>query len=231
MDTICQKCKSKFKVPDEKLPQGKIINIPCPKCKGNISIDRRKVPIESPADIDKGSSGLDLAEKEVSDTKGESDISGADHEMESESFGKEEKTALICDDNQSNQDKLRSELKELGYRSIIGKDPNDVLKKLRLNNYDMIILHEEFGGGDPSQNPVLNYIQPMPIPNRRNIFFVLIGKAFSTLDNMMAFSKSANTVINENDLPQIYSILKKSMAENEDFYKIYKETMKELGKR
>jgi uncharacterized protein YbaR (Trm112 family) len=231
MDIVCQKCKSKFKIPEEKLPEGKIINIPCPKCKGNISIDRRKAPIKSQADIDKDSSGLDLNEKKVLDTKAEPAPSEPDHEMESESFGEDEKTALICDDNQSHQEKLRSALKELGYRSVIGKDSNDVLKKLRINHYDMIVLHEEFGGEPSSENHVLSYIQPMSISIRRNIFFVLIGKTFSTLDNMMAFSKSANMVINEKDLPQIFSIFKKSMAENEDFYKIHKKTMKELGKR
>ncbi|MDY6856818.1 MAG: zinc-ribbon domain-containing protein [Thermodesulfobacteriota bacterium] len=231
MDTICQKCKSKFKIPDEKLPEGKIINIPCPKCKGNISIDTRKVPIESPADIDKDSHGLDLSEKGGSDTKKEPAPSESDDGIESELFGEDVKSAFICDDNLSHQEQLQSALKELGYRAIIGKDPNDVLKNLRINHYDIIILHEEFGGGSPSQNPILNYIQPMPISTRRNIFFALIGKTFSTLDNMMAFSKSANTVINEKDLPQIYTILKKTIAENEGFYKIYKETMKELGKR
>jgi hypothetical protein len=47
---------------------------------------------------------------------------------------------------------------------------------------------------------------------------------------MMAFSKSANVVINQKDLSQIKNILRKSIPDNDRFYKVFKETLKALGK-
>ncbi len=38
MDIICENCQSKFKIPDEKIPQGKTATLPCPKCKNKIAI-------------------------------------------------------------------------------------------------------------------------------------------------------------------------------------------------
>jgi hypothetical protein len=200
MEIFCETCKTRLKIPDEKLPKDKVVNIPCPKCNGNISLDTRTLS------------------EETSD------------ETMVEFFEDDEKTALICDDNQSNQEILISALKELGYRVSVGTDPKDVLEKMRFTHYDVIVLNEEFGGGPPSENPVLSHIQPMPIVTRRNIFFTLIGKQYTTLDNMMAFSKSANLVINQKDLFHIKNILRKSISDNDRFYKVFKETLKALGK-
>jgi predicted Zn finger-like uncharacterized protein len=38
MEIICDNCQSKFRVPDEKIPAGKRTTVPCPKCKGKISL-------------------------------------------------------------------------------------------------------------------------------------------------------------------------------------------------
>jgi hypothetical protein len=47
---------------------------------------------------------------------------------------------------------------------------------------------------------------------------------------MMAFAMSANLVVNPEDLPNIRLILKKSASDNEKFYKVFMDTLKELGK-
>ena len=42
MDIICNNCSSKFRIPDEKIPVGRVTNLPCPKCKVRIAIDPAK---------------------------------------------------------------------------------------------------------------------------------------------------------------------------------------------
>jgi len=79
-------------------------------------------------------------------------------------------------------------------------------------------------------NKVLKYIQPISMPIRRKIFFVMVGNNFRTFDNMTAFAKSANLVINTKDLPNFKSIIKKSVSDNEVFYKVFKETLRGAGK-
>lgn len=232
MEILCETCKTKLKAPDEKLPKDKVVNIPCPKCNSKISVDTRTGPKEPQISIDAepSSPGLDFTEEAIPEPSSETTPAEPADETKVEFFDEDEKTALICDDNQSNQDTLKSALKELGYRVSTGTDPKDVLEKMRYNHYSVILLNEGFGGGLPSENPVLSHIQPMPIVTRRNIFFALIGPQYRTFDNMTAFSKSANVVINQKDLPHIKGILKRSISDNDRFYKVFKETLKTLGK-
>ena len=55
MQVVCEQCQSKFKIPDEKIPKGKVFSLSCPKCNNKISVDTRlaaalsseKTPVES----------------------------------------------------------------------------------------------------------------------------------------------------------------------------------------
>ena len=66
--------------------------------------------------------------------------------------------------------------------------------------------------------------------SRRRIFLALMGDQFKTMDDMMAFSMSANTVINTNDMDRLLTVLKKGISEHDKFYKVYMDTLNELGK-
>ncbi|MBW1694973.1 MAG: zinc-ribbon domain-containing protein, partial [Deltaproteobacteria bacterium] len=41
MIITCEKCQGKFKIPDDKIPKGKVFYQACPKCDNKISIDTR----------------------------------------------------------------------------------------------------------------------------------------------------------------------------------------------
>jgi hypothetical protein len=47
---------------------------------------------------------------------------------------------------------------------------------------------------------------------------------------MEALSYSVNLVINQSDMDKLETILKKSIGDNDTFYKVYRETMNALGK-
>lgn len=233
MDILCQTCETKLNIPDEKLPEGRVVNIQCPKCNSKLSIDTETMqgkpqmnPNPEPSIIESGVEDKEDSPESIAEIPTIEMTMGEVIELIEEG----EKRALICDDKESNQDMLKSALKELGYRVDIGMDPKSVLDTMRFNNYDVIVLNERFGTKPSLKNPVLNHIQPMPIAYRRNIFFVLIGKEYKTFDNMTAFSKSVNLVINQKDLTSIKTILKKSILDNEKFYKALKETLIASGR-
>ena len=48
MQITCEQCQSKFNIADEKIPEGKVSTLRCPKCKSTITIDTTKKP-EPPA--------------------------------------------------------------------------------------------------------------------------------------------------------------------------------------
>lgn len=139
-------------------------------------------------------------------------------------------TALICDSIAETRNFINSALQEQKYKVEFSASSSETFEKLRFNQYDVIILNEDFDG-NPENNEVLNYFQNMPISVRRHIFVALVGENFKTLDNMTAFSKSVNLVINKQDLPDLSNILKKSIADHDQFYMVYKEILRKLGKR
>ena len=222
MEFSCQKCHSSLRISDEKIPDDKVFNIICPKCKDKISIDKKTVAIKPQKVTDFESLTPEISKNAAPESYTNETITNLPDEPTVEFHEEGKKTALICDDNKSNQDILKNALEELAYKTTTGKNPEDALKKIHLDPYDVIVLHEEFGGFSASDNPVLNRMQPMYMSIRRNIFFALIGQSYSTLDNLMAFSKSADIVINQKDLPHIKSILRRAISENDNFYKIFK---------
>jgi hypothetical protein len=103
--------------------------------------------------------------------------------------------------------------------------------KMKFTHFHFVALHENYGNKSLDNNPVYQTLIDLPMVTRRNIFFALLGANFKTLSNMEAFQKSANVVINEKDLGKLGDILKKTISENEIFYKVFNETLHSMGKK
>lgn len=227
MEVICKNCEGRFKISDEKLPGDHALQVVCPKCKNKIVINP-KVKSET-AESCRGSSpepGSNEIYSSAPDV-----IPGVDDEPKSSFFAGDKKTALICEDTPENQGVLKKDLEKLNYYVQLSTSEKDALDKMRFNRYNLIILNEEFAGCSPSDNPVLQQIQSMPMVTRRDIFFTLIGKNFRTLDNMTAFSKSANLVVNIKDIVSLKQILQNALDDNDRFYQVFKNILKEAGKK
>jgi hypothetical protein len=61
---------------------------------------------------------------------------------------------------------------------------------------------------------------------RRQIYVVLVSATLPTMDNMQAFNKSVNLIVNKRDITSLEKILRQAMAEDEDFYRVFKETIR-----
>jgi hypothetical protein len=70
----------------------------------------------------------------------------------------------------------------------------------------------------------------MPMAFRRKTFVVLVGDHFKTLNQMQAFSYSVNVVINHQDVNKLHQIVKKSLRDNEIFYKAFRDSLAAHGK-
>jgi hypothetical protein len=57
-----------------------------------------------------------------------------------------------------------------------------------------------------------------------------MGERFKSMDNLMAFSMSANTVINPKDMDKFSAMLKGAVSDHEKFYKVFMETLVEVGR-
>lgn len=214
MDIICDSCTSKFRIPDEKIPAGKVSTFACPKCKNRITLDPTK---ESGADV------FAAEEAEVDD----------DYDLTEKPFDfieEEGLTALVCEQNPLVRKTVEEALRIMDYQITVADSARDALKRMRYHVYDVIVVNESFDTNNPDANGVLLYLERLGMAVRRNIFVTMISTRYRTMDNMMAFRDSVNLIVNVKNIEDIGKILSRGITDTELFYNVYKEALKETGR-
>jgi len=138
---------------------------------------------------------------------------------------------LVCVDDASRQGVIKAALEQLGFTMYAAKSSEEAVDRLRRDTFEVAIVDEQFQGGSALDNAVLQALQAMPMSIRRYMFVALLGRTYKTFDNMLAFSRSVNVVVNLNDLPHLPAILRKGITENNEFYRVFREVLAEVGKR
>ncbi|MBU1163455.1 MAG: zinc-ribbon domain-containing protein [Proteobacteria bacterium] len=227
MNIVCKQCQGKFKIPDEKLPKGQTFSLTCPNCKNKISIDTRSKIDSSSKDL-KQESAKTETEKTIFDEV----VSGAYDASEKPFDFVEEgvETALLCETDPAILAKIKIAVENMGYHTTEAQSALDALKQMRFHVFDMVVLNEKFDTQDPDNNNVLKYLQQMSMDIRRNILVALITDRFRTMDNMAAFHKSINMVINLKNIKEIEKILKSGVADSAVFYRVFKEVLAKTGR-
>ena len=209
MDVTCNLCGVLLKIPDEKVPPNQVVIITCPKCQGKIKVDTRK------------------PDKEIASNEGD------EFEQDNsplELFEEGTKLALVLNGDEGQVQTISSVLEGLSYKLIVAQSTREAMGKLRLHHFDLIILSDGFDGQNIEDSPVTHYLNHLSMSVRRKIFFILLSDTFKSLDNLMAFTLSANLVINPVDLSKLGLILNKTIPGHEKFYKVFLDTLKEVGK-
>jgi predicted Zn finger-like uncharacterized protein len=214
MDIICSSCSSKFRIPDEKIPAGRVTTLSCPKCKTRISLDPAKKPVRGAV--------------ATAESKNASNYNASDKPFD---FMEEEGlTALLCEENPIARKTIQEGLSLMDYQVTIAESARDALKRMRYHAYDLIVVDESFDTKNPDANGVLIYLERLQMSIRRNIFVAMISSRYRTMDNMMAFHASVNLIINIKNIEDIGKILGRAITDTELFYRIYKEAYKETGR-
>ncbi len=229
MKIQCSNCQAVFNVPDAKIPEGRSFRATCSKCNRSITV----APQHTGSSGSKETViGMDASLSEVSDAPtaivADLDVTSA-YDSPLEVLEEGAMSALVCVDEPGRLKAVKEALEELNYYSSVASSVKEALSKLRYNQYDLVMLDEEFCGEVAENNTILRYLQPMPMTTRRSIFLMLISNQVKTLDNLMAFAKSVNAVINTDDIQKVKLVLERSMADHRRFYKVYKDTLQGLG--
>ncbi len=164
------------------------------------------------------------------DVTSEEEDLGAAMATTEDDFVEDQKLALICFDEPQRQAGVKAALEALGYTVHVPAKPADAIQRLRQNKYEAVLLHEAYGGS-VENNLVLQAIQPMAMPLRRHMCVGLVGKSFRTLDNMMAFAKSVSFVVAERELGKIKAITHQATTANDQFYRVFREALRDAGKQ
>ena len=135
-------------------------------------------------------------------------------------------TAMICEQDPVIRDRVVNELKKMGFATVQPAGFKEALKYMRFHVFNLIFIDEDFDTGVWETNNVLRYLENLNMVIRRQIFVVLVSTTIATMDNLEAYGKSVNLVINKRDVGGVEKILRQAMAENEEFYRVFKEKIR-----
>jgi len=216
MNITCDSCRSKFRIPEEKIHPQKGATFICPKCQNKISVsppDTQPVP-----DISLEDESLDANEFGV-------DTYDAD-DKPFDFVEEEGKTALVCEQNPALKKVIIEALNFMEYHITEPDNQRDALKQMRYHDFNLIVINEAFDTRNPDTNGILIYLERLHMETRRNMVACLISSRFRTMDHMMAFQKSVNMIVNTEDIQNFDRVLRSGIADYEFSYRIYKESSK-----
>ena len=231
MEITCEQCNMKLNIPDEKIPKDQIVKIGCPKCKNKITLDTR-----SRASAGGGETGLEeetgggrVEPKPGKEPEGYT-YSDYSEDKALDFYEEGAKLSLImCHDPEWSR-KIQAIVKELRYQGVITPDTRDAMGKMRFQHFDMMVLCDGFDGQPLEGSPILGHLNRLPMSIRRKIFLALLSEKFKSMDNMMSFAMSANAVFNTKEIDRLAVMLKKALSDNEKLYKVFMDTLAQLGK-
>lgn len=214
MDIICDSCQSKFRIADEKLPKDRTAYLKCPKCSHRIEVTPAKMGQDpSMAEPEDDFFSFDEDEGESYDAS----------EKPFDFVEEEGKTALVCESDPAVIEVIKPVLDVLEYHITEAKNSREALKTMRYHGYDLIVVNEFFDTKDPDANGVLIYLERLNMSIRRNIYVTLISRRFRTMDNMHAFQKSVNMIVNVDNIADFDKILRRGLADFGIFYQTFKD--------
>jgi CheY-like chemotaxis protein len=145
-------------------------------------------------------------------------------------LGEENLTALVCESDPALKATIVEGLSQANYYITEAGSTREALKSMRFHVYEAIVLNEMYESENPDKNIIMEYLNSLPISVRRKMFVVLVSKRFRTMDNMAAFNRSVNMVVNAKNIDEFGVILKRGVDQNDAFYHVFRETMTKLGR-
>ncbi len=205
MNIICPECRSRLRVSDEKVPELEGAILACPKCGGRVPVTGSDIREESVDGVPEGAAGYDASQKPFDFLEAGS------------------RTAIVCTTDAAVKPALMEAMEEMGYHVTEAKDARDALRNMWYHAYHMVLLDERFDTQNPEQNRVLAYLEGLNMAMRREMVVALISRSLRTLDEMGAFQKSVNLIVNVKNLPELSRILRLAVQEHDAFYHVFKE--------
>ena len=215
MNITCTSCQSQFKIADDKIPPGRSASFPCPKCRTRITLNN----------------GSETAAPEAKVSLHEVDTSAYNPADRPFDFVEEEgKTALVCEQHPMLKKPIIESLEQLEYQITVAESARDALKRMRYHVYDIVVVDEDFDTDNPETNGVLIYLERLGMAVRRNMFVAMVSNRHRTMDNMTAFLKSVNLIINTKNMEDFSKIMSRGLTDHLSFYRVFREKLKETGR-
>lgn len=186
MVITCPNCSEHFDIPEGKLPQTPKFSIKCPSCRGKIVVDRTAAgPSPKAPTVDSGSKRRTV----------EPDI-----------FPPGAQVVFCYVQSGAWNGAVEAYFSAKGYYMSKAVDEEEAALKLRLNDYQVIILDDRY-----SNQPLLQEIGNWPGYKRRGVNVMIIGDRAASLNPQEAFVRGLNTYFNINDVNRARELFEESV--------------------
>lgn len=218
MIIICQNCNKKLKLSDktekgiQQLAPGRLLRLPCPKCGEAIVLDGNHLNPSSTAQQ------KNLKAEAVKPPEAPDITWLKEGTFEEEEVVEDIPQTLILINPGSARDQVAKAIESIGYQASFAGSDEEAMEKMQFVNYASVILHTSFRPGPLDESPFHNFMRDMSMLKRRYIFYILIGPDFSTLYDLEALALSANLVVNDNEIPELLTILRKAIPRYEELF-------------
>lgn len=207
MEITCSSCSKVTNIPDEKIPKGQPFSFTCPSCKTKVRVEP-----------DAGASGGRTAGAGGGSPSGE--MFGADSDMPG---------AMVCHTDPA---AFKALFESMGYAVHSPTTHDEAINDLRINNYRLILVTDDFSSVPRGEVGFLEYLQGMAMSTRRKLFVIYVVRGAHSYDNMEAFALSVNLVVNPTDAAKdnFKDHVARGLKSNDALYKVYFDCMTAMGK-
>lgn len=226
MTITCPHCSKNLKLNDkirasvQNLPTGQSLRLKCPHCENTIFCDADSLPgsqkmNEPPQSSDVPGELRNFLVKPPSPP----DITWLKDGVFNEEEAVEDiPQALVLVQPGESRDLIAKAVESIGYQPTFAQSATEAMEKMQFVTYAGVILHSQFEGGGLDQSSFHQYMRKMGMEKRRFIFYILVGPSFFTLYDLEALANSANLVVNEKELPDFLTILRKAIPQYEELF-------------
>lgn len=151
--------------------------------------------------------------------------------LEFELLGADDKPALMTLSTPEYQEAAQAALIEQGFKVHLVSTHEDFPGKYGQTPYQVVVTEERFAGSGLGGNETLQYIQTLPMSQRRHTTFLLIGESVETMNPKQAYVQSVHAVVNVADLDKLSQIIQRVVSENDMFMFAFKDVTAMLAGR
>jgi len=213
MTITCRNCNKTLKLSTkiikgiERLAPGRTLQLPCPHCKDALVLGHDNLSSETsaPTSSVKPPSPPDIAWLK-------------EGTFEEEEVVEDIPQTLILIKPGAKREGIAKSVESIGYQASFVESGKEAMEKMQFVNYASVILHSEFEEGGLEHSAFHQFMREMSMLKRRFIFYILVGPEFSTLYDLEALANSANLVVNDREIPELLTILRKAIPRYEELF-------------
>jgi predicted Zn finger-like uncharacterized protein len=187
MFVSCPTCSQTFEIPESKIPDNTRFGVKCPTCREKIVIEPKEVrepesEPQAPLSAEKRSS------------------------IEPDLFPPGSQVVFSFVQSGAWNNALETFFSSQGYYLSKARDVEEAILKLRLNDYQVVILDDRY-----SNRPVLKEVGVWAGKKRRWVNILLLGDAATSMHQHEAFKRGVNTYLNINDVGRAKELFEESL--------------------